>query len=57
MPFKSKAQQKWMFANDPKMAKKWAKHTPNIKALPEKVKKKKFNAKAFEKEKKKVFKV
>lgn len=56
MPFKSKAQQKWMFANDPKMAKKWAKHTPNIKALPEKAKKK-FNAKAYAKVKKEVFKV
>jgi hypothetical protein len=35
MPFKSKAQQKWMFANKPAMAKRWAKETPNIKALPE----------------------
>lgn len=34
MPFKSKAQQKWMFANKPAMAKKWAEHTPNIKKLP-----------------------
>ena len=24
MPFKSKKQQAWMFANKPKMAKKWA---------------------------------
>lgn len=38
MPFKSKAQQKWMFKNKPAMAKKWAKHTPNIKSLPKKVK-------------------
>lgn len=37
MPFKSKAQQRWMFANDPTMAKRWADHTPNIKALPERV--------------------
>lgn len=35
MPFKSKKQQRWMFANDPKMAKRWAKHTPDIKDLPE----------------------
>jgi hypothetical protein len=41
MPFKSKAQQKFMFANDPKMAKRWAKETPNIKALPARVSKKK----------------
>ena len=38
MPFKSKDQEKWMFANKPKMAKKWAKETPNQKALPKKVK-------------------
>jgi hypothetical protein len=40
MPFKSKAQQKWMFTNKPKMAKKWAKETKNFKKLPKKVKKK-----------------
>jgi len=40
MPFKSKAQVKWMFANKPAMAKKWAKHTKNIKGLPKKVLKK-----------------
>jgi len=34
MPFKSKAQQKWMFAKHPKMAKRWAKHTPRMKSLP-----------------------
>jgi len=28
---------------------KWAKHTPNIKSLPEKVKKKKMPAKKFKK--------
>ena len=38
MPLKSKAQQRWMFANKPKMAKEWADETPNIKKLPEKVK-------------------
>jgi hypothetical protein len=41
MPFKSKAQMHWMFAEHPEMAKKWAKHTPNIKKLPEKKKEKK----------------
>lgn len=40
MPFKSKAQQKYMFATMPKTAKRWAKETPNIKSLPKKVKKK-----------------
>lgn len=37
MPFKSEAQRKWMFANHPEMAKKWAAHTPKGK-LPKKVK-------------------
>lgn len=41
MPFKSKAQQKFMFAKKPKLAKEFAEHTPNIKSLPEHVKKKK----------------
>ena len=47
MPFKSKAQQKWMFAAEARgevkkgTAERWAKHTPNIKTLPEKKKKKK----------------
>lgn len=34
MPFTSKAQAKWMFANKPKMAKEWASKTPSIKSLP-----------------------
>lgn len=38
MPFKSKAQMKWMFTNHPFMAKKWAAHTSSIKSLPEKKK-------------------
>jgi hypothetical protein len=38
MPFRSKAQMKWMFANDPKMAKRWADETPNIKGLPSRLK-------------------
>jgi hypothetical protein len=37
MPFKSKQQAKWMFAKKPAMAKRWAKETPSIKALPKKV--------------------
>ena len=39
MPFKSKAQQRFMFATMPKTAEKWAKHTPDIKGLPQHVKK------------------
>lgn len=45
MPFKSKKQMRWMFANDPEMAKRWAKHTEDIKALPEKTKPKKEEVK------------
>jgi hypothetical protein len=41
MPFKSKAQQKWAFANKKSWAKLWAKHTKNIKSLPKRVRKKK----------------
>ncbi len=36
MPFKSKAQERFMFAKHPKIAKEFAAKTPNIKALPEK---------------------
>lgn len=39
MPFKSEAQRKWMWANKPKMAKGWEKHTPDNADLPEHVKK------------------
>jgi len=45
MPFQSKAQQKWMFTAEsrgevPKgTAERWAKHTPDIKGLPARVKK------------------
>ena len=38
MPFKSKAQQRWMFATKPKMAKRWAKETKDFYDLPEKKK-------------------
>jgi hypothetical protein len=37
MPFRSKAQQRWMFAKHPEMAKRWAKETPSTSSLPEKV--------------------
>ena len=43
MPFKSKAQAAWMFANKPGMAKEWAAHTSSIKALPKKVKQKSYS--------------
>ena len=35
MPFKSKRQRRWMYANKPKMAKDWEKETPKGKKLPE----------------------
>jgi hypothetical protein len=41
MPFLSKAQKKWMFANEPEVAKRWAEETPPNKKLPEHVTKKK----------------
>jgi|8_EtaG_2_1085327.scaffolds.fasta_scaffold327443_2 hypothetical protein len=36
MPFTSKAQRAWMYANKPEMAKRWEKETPNyvLKRLP-----------------------
>ncbi len=45
MPFKSKAQARWMYANKPKMAAEWEDKTDKmvkggIKALPDKVKSK-----------------
>ena len=39
MPFKSQAQRKWMFANEPEMAARWAKETPKGKKLLKKLKK------------------
>ena len=39
MPFVSKDQRAWMFANEPEMAKRWAKHTPKGKRLPKRVRK------------------
>lgn len=37
MPFKSKAQQRYMFATMSETAKEWAHETPDIKGLPEKI--------------------
>jgi len=37
MPFKSKAQQRYLFATKPETAKLWAEHTPDFKKLPERV--------------------
>lgn len=39
MPFKSKAQRAYLFANAPDVAKKFAAHTPKGKKLPKKLKK------------------
>jgi len=39
MPFKSKAQRRFLFANHPNIAKEFAAHTPIGAKLPEKVKK------------------
>lgn len=41
MPFKSKAQQKFLYAKKPEIAKEFAEHTTNYKKLPEHVKPKK----------------
>ena len=41
MPFKSKRQMRWAFAHHKSFAAKWLRHTPNVKRLPEKAKKKK----------------
>lgn len=35
MPFRSKSQMRWMYANKPKMAESWSKHTSNPDDLPE----------------------
>ena len=35
MPFQSKAQQRYMFANMPATADRWAHETPDIKGLPQ----------------------
>jgi|APCry1669192111_1035396.scaffolds.fasta_scaffold01097_7 hypothetical protein len=46
MPFKSKQQEKWMWATHPQMAKQWEEHTPNREVLPKRVSKKTTNKKA-----------
>ena len=38
MPFKSRAQMKYLYAKHPKIAKEFAEHTKSIKKLPEHVK-------------------
>jgi len=40
VPFKSKKQEKWMWANKPKMARKWAKKYGSFRKLASKRKKK-----------------
>lgn len=45
MPFKSKAQARYLFAKEPKVAKEFASKTKSIKKLPEHVKKKKSKKK------------
>lgn len=37
MPFKSESQRRWMYANEPGMAKRWESETPKGKKLPTKV--------------------
>jgi len=49
MPFKSDAQRRWMYANEPEMAKRWEEHTPKGKDLPERVGKKKKKKKGHKK--------
>lgn len=41
MPFKSKAQAKFLFANKPELAKEFASKTKNIKKLPNRTRKSK----------------
>lgn len=48
MPFKSKAQERFMFANHPEMAKEWASKTDQNK-LPEKVKRSSKNKRKLRK--------
>ena len=40
MPFVSQQQRKWMYVNQPEMAKEWQEKTPKDKKLPAKLKKK-----------------
>lgn len=43
MPFKSKAQQRYLYAKKPEVAKEFTEKTPNIKKLPQKVNEPKAN--------------
>jgi hypothetical protein len=40
VPFVSESQRRWMYANEPEMAKRWQKVTPKGKKLPKHKKKK-----------------
>lgn len=40
MPFKSKAQMRYLYAKDPEVAKEFSSKTKDIKKLPERIKKK-----------------
>lgn len=42
MPFRSKSQQRYLFANNPKLAREFASKTKSFKKLPEKIKKSKL---------------
>lgn len=49
MPFKSKAQMKFMFSKHPEMAKEWADKTPDMAKLPERKKRhRKHHKNAYE---------
>lgn len=41
MPFKSQRQRKWMYENNPEMARQWEADTPKGKKLPKRAPKKK----------------
>lgn len=47
MPFVSQEQRRWMYANYPKMAEQWDKHTPKGKILPERVRPKELRKPAL----------
>lgn len=49
-PFKSKAQQRFMFAKEPSIAKRWAKKYGVSKKLPERIKQNKEHYKKKERE-------
>ena len=47
MPFKSKAQRSYLYANKPGVAKKFEKKTPKGKSLPKRAKKKTIKRKGY----------